>query len=88
MDFKPKGKRVLLSLLDETAGGIIIPEDVRALDLPQRKGEIVALPEDEAITSELAIGDKVLFENIGVDVSLEGESYKLVHIEYLHCIIN
>ncbi len=87
MNFTPKGERVLIELQQESVGGIYIPDEIRMQDMPQRKGEVVALPKDEAIASELKVKDIVLFENIGIDMVLDGKDYKLVHICYLHCVI-
>jgi co-chaperonin GroES (HSP10) len=87
MNFKPMGQRILLSVAQESMqGGIIIPAEVESLD--QRYATVVALPEDESINSQLKIGDKVMCEDIGVDVDLDGKNYKLVHIEYIQGLIS
>ena len=87
MNFKPMGKRILLELEKETlSGSIIIPEEVESLS--QRYGTVVALPGDEEITSKLKVGDKVMFEHVGVEMVLEGKDYKLIHIEYIQGLLS
>ena len=85
--FTPKGDRVLVKVKSETVGGIIIPDDVRRAELPERKGVVVALSKNEAVTSELHIGDEILFESYGVDLQLDGQDYLLLHICYIFCVL-
>ena len=86
--FTPKGDRVLIKVKKETLGGIIIPEEVRREDLSERKGEVVAVSKNEAVTSELSVGDEILFESYGVDLQLDGQDYLLLNICYIYCVIN
>ena len=86
--FTPKGDRVLIKVKDETMGGLIIPDDLRREELPERKGVVVALSKNEAVTSELELGDEILFESYGVDLQLDGQDYLLLHICYIFCVLN
>lgn len=82
IQFKPMGKRVLLEEINTvSAGGIIIPDEVETVT--QRRGKIVAMPEDSEVHKELKMGDIVFYERIAVDMALEGKDYKLVHLEYI-----
>ena len=87
--FKPLGDRVLLTVLKETTSGlIVIPDGIDACDLPQRKGRVEAVSiNDNELNSILKVGDHVMFQNMGVDVTLDGVDYKLVHLEYIQGIL-
>ena len=88
MKFIPSGDRVLVEVLNESVGGIILPDDLCREDLPQRKGRVVALPKSDVVTSELKVGETIFFENIGIDIKLDGKSYRLIHISYIMYVIN
>ena len=86
MNFKPMGDRVLISPINESISGKIILTDTE--DLGQKKGTVVALPENKEDSLGVKVGDTVLFENVGVDMTLEGKDYKLIHIEYIQGILS
>jgi len=88
MNFKPIGKRVLIEVLKETISGSIILPELDHSDMPQRTGTVVALQNDIDLNVELKVGDKIMFENMGVDVTLDGKDYKLVHQEYIQGLVS
>jgi co-chaperonin GroES (HSP10) len=85
--FLPFGGRILIEVLKETISGSIILPELDHSDMPQRTGYVVALPRDNEVTSFLEVGNKVMFENMGVEVTLDGKDYKLIHKEYLQGLV-
>jgi chaperonin GroES len=76
---EPLGMRVLIRPLEKeskTASGIIIPETAK--EKPQQ-GIIEAVGDLEEMTTDLSVGDKVLFPKYtGTEIQLDGVDYLIM----------
>lgn len=79
MKIEPLGARVLIRPLEQeskTASGIILPETAK--EKPQQ-GLIEAVGDAEEMTTNLAVGDKVLFPKYsGTEIKIDGVAYLLM----------
>ncbi len=77
MNIEPLGARVLIRPLDveqTIAGGKLVLPDT-AKEKPQQ-GVIEAVGDEEEMTTDLAVGDKVVFPKYsGTEIRLEGVDY-------------
>ncbi len=85
MNFKPLGKRVLVSRVEEsntTSTGIIIPDN--AQEKPSI-GNVVAVSSE---VKELNVNDKVIFGKYsGNEITLDNEKYLVLDVENIFGII-
>jgi chaperonin GroES len=79
MTIEPLGPRVLIQPLEQettTASGIVLPETAK--EKPQQ-GIIKAVGTEDDMTTDLAIGDKVLFPKYtGNEITVDGVKYLIM----------
>jgi chaperonin GroES len=79
-NIEPLGARVLILPLEgetQTPGGILLPETAK--EKPQQ-GIIEAVGSDEEMTTDLKVGDRVLFPKYtGTEIKFEGQTYLLMN---------
>jgi len=85
--FRPIGERVLFSILKETLSGRIILSAEDTTSMPQLKGVAIAVSDKVKSKGEIFVGKTYLFENVGVDITLEGKDYILVHETYVQGVL-
>jgi chaperonin GroES len=77
---EPLGARVLILPLEgetQTPGGILLPETAK--EKPQQ-GIIEAVGSEDEMTTDLKIGDRVLFPKYtGTEIKFEGQTYLLMN---------
>ncbi len=80
MKIEPLGARVLIRPLEETqtiAGGKLVLPDT-AKEKPQQ-GIIEAIGDEEEMTTDLAVGDRVVFPKYtGTEIRLDGVDYLIM----------
>jgi len=76
---EPLGARVLVLPIEgdsQTPGGILLPETAK--EKPQQ-GTVEAVGNSEEMTTDLKVGDRVLFPKYtGTEVKYEGKTYLLI----------
>ncbi len=76
---EPLGARVLVRPLEgeeKTSGGILLPETAR--EKPQQ-GIIEAVGDEEEMTTDLKVGDRVIFPKYtGTEIKLDGVDYLIM----------
>mgnify|MGYP000936055324 CR=1 FL=1 len=76
---EPLGARVLILPIEgesQTAGGVLLPETAK--EKPQQ-GTVEAVGDSEEMTTDLKVGDRVLFPKYtGTELKYEGKTYLLM----------
>ncbi|MBI5958972.1 MAG: co-chaperone GroES [Chloroflexi bacterium] len=84
MNIEPLGARVLILPLEgesQTPGGLLLPETAK--EKPQQ-GIIEAVGNEEDMTTDLKVGDRVLFPKYtGTEIKYAGKTYLLMNEEDL-----
>ena len=79
MKIEPLGARVLVLPMEgesQTPGGVLLPETSK--EKPQQ-GTIEAVGSSEEMTTDLKVGDRVLFPKYtGTEIKLDGKTYLLM----------
>lgn len=79
MTIEPLGPRVLIQPLEQettTASGIVLPETAK--EKPQQ-GIVKAVGTEDDMTTDLAVGDKVLFPKYsGNEITVDGTKYLIM----------
>jgi len=86
---EPLGARVLVLPVEgesQTSGGVLLPETAK--EKPQQ-GTIEAVGDSEEMTTDLKVGDLVLFPKYtGTEIKYEGKTYLLMSEEDVLARIN
>jgi len=86
---EPLGARVLVLPVEgetQTAGGVLLPETAK--EKPQQ-GTIEAIGNSEEMTTDLKVGDLVLFPKYtGTEIKYDGKTYLLMNEEDVLARIN
>lgn len=86
MGFKPMGNRVLIDgIKNQTISGIYIPDDVKRSTNRRQKGTVVGVP--KILEQDLKVGDTVIFDDYGEQVTVDNKEYTLVDMEYIHAVL-
>jgi len=79
-NIEPLGARVLILPLEgesQTPGGILLPETAK--EKPQQ-GIIEAVGDEDEMTTDLKVGDRVLFPKYtGTEIKYDGKTYLLMN---------
>ncbi|HVO70363.1 MAG TPA: co-chaperone GroES [Aggregatilineaceae bacterium] len=82
MNIEPLGPRVVVLPIEgeaQSPGGILLPETAK--EKPQQ-GTIEAIGDSEEMTTDLKVGDRVLFPKYtGTEIKYEGKTYLLMNEE-------
>ncbi len=80
ISIEPLGARVLVLPIEgesQTPGGILLPETAK--EKPQQ-GSVEAVGNSEDMTTDLAVGDRVLFPKYtGTEIKYQGKTYLLMN---------
>jgi chaperonin GroES len=80
VNIEPLGARVLILPVEgesQTPGGILLPETAK--EKPQQ-GIVEAVGDEEEMTTDLKVGDRVLFPKYtGTEIKYEGKTYLLMN---------
>ena len=80
ISIEPLGARVLVLPIEgdsQTPGGILLPETAK--EKPQQ-GSVEAVGDAEEMTTDLAVGDRVLFPKYtGTEIKYQGKTYLLMN---------
>jgi chaperonin GroES len=82
INIEPLGARVLVLPIEgeaQSPGGVLLPETAK--EKPQQ-GTIEAIGDAEEMTTDLKVGDRVLFPKYtGTEIKYEGKTYLLMNEE-------
>jgi len=82
INIEPLGARVLVLPIEgesQTPGGVLLPETAK--EKPQQ-GTIEAIGDSDEMTTDLQVGDRVLFPKYtGTEIKYEGKTYLLMNEE-------
>jgi chaperonin GroES len=82
INIEPLGARVLVLPLEgetQSPGGVLLPETAK--EKPQQ-GTIEAIGDTDEMTTDLKVGDRVLFPKYtGTEIKYEGKTYLLMNEE-------
>jgi len=82
LNIEPLGARVLILPLEgevQSPGGVLLPETAK--EKPQQ-GMVEAVGDEEEMTTDLKVGDRVLFPKYtGTEIKLDGKTYLLMNEE-------
>jgi chaperonin GroES len=82
VSIEPLGARVLVLPIEgdaQTPGGILLPETAK--EKPQQ-GTVEAVGDEEEMTTDLKVGDRVLFPKYtGTEIKFQGKTYLLMNEE-------
>lgn len=82
IDIEPLGARVLVLPIEgdtQSPGGVLLPETAK--EKPQQ-GTIEAIGDKEEMTTDLKVGDRVLFPKYtGTEIKYQGKTYLLMNEE-------
>jgi chaperonin GroES len=82
INIEPLGARVLVLPIEgdsQSPGGVLLPETAK--EKPQQ-GTIEAIGDSEEMTTDLKVGDRILFPKYtGTEIKYEGKTYLLMNEE-------
>ena len=85
---KPLGKRLVIEVApaeEKSLGGLILSS---AAQEKQETGTVLAVSKEVAAASEVAVGDRVVFESYaGVTVKQYGQEYLVIELDHVLAVL-
>ena len=85
---KPLGKRLVIEVApaeEKSVGGLILSS---AAQEKQETGTVLAVSKEVAVSGEVAVGDRVVFESYaGVTVKQDGQEYLVIELDHVLAVL-